>query len=86
MASGNGYAVGVEVDGVRYPSARAADLALGLPPNTVCHRAHSRNYPTYRWLGETPGRRPVRRPEDCAFKEITKSSRLYFSIKPIELS
>mgnify|MGYP000897753423 CR=1 FL=1 len=64
MASGNGYAVGVEVDGVRYPSARAADLALGLPPNTVCHRAHSRNYPTYRWLGETPGRRPVRRPED----------------------
>ena len=66
MARGNGYAVGVEVDGVRYPSARAADLALGLPPNTVCHRAHSRNYPTYRWLGETPGRRAVRRPEDCA--------------------
>ncbi len=65
MARGNGYAVGVEVDGVRYPSARAADLALGLPPNTTRHRAHSEHYPTCRWLGETPGRRPVRRPEDC---------------------
>ncbi len=65
MARGNGYAVGVEVDGVRYPSARQAALALGLLPAMVQQRAHSPNFPTYRWLGETPGKRQVRRPEDC---------------------
>lgn len=63
--SGNGYAVGVEVNGVRYPSARAADIALGLPFNTVQHRAHAKCWPTYKWLGATPGPRRVRNPEDC---------------------
>lgn len=64
MASGNGYAVGVEVDGVRYPSARQAALTLGLQPATVQQRAHSPNFPTYRWLGETPGPRRVMTFED----------------------
>lgn len=55
MASGNGHAVAVEVDGVRYASARAADLALGFTQNTTSRRAHSPDYPNYRWLGSTPG-------------------------------
>lgn len=60
MAVGNGYAVGVEVEGVRYPSARSADDALGFAYGTVRHRAHSAHYPTYRWLGETLGPRQVK--------------------------
>lgn len=63
--AGNGYAVGVEVNGVRYPSARAADVALGLPFNTVRGRAHAKCWPTYKWLGATPGPRRVLNPEDC---------------------
>ena len=61
---GNGYAVGVEVAGVQYPSARQADAALGLTPGTTQHRAHSEHHPSYRWLGPTPGRRVMRKPED----------------------
>lgn len=64
-ARGNGYAVCVEVDGKTYPSARAADAALGLTPGTVQHRAHSKHYSTYRWLGPTPGPRTPRTPEVC---------------------
>jgi hypothetical protein len=61
----NGYAVGVEVDGVRYPSGRAADAALGFTYGTVQKRAHSAKWPTYRWLGATPGKRAVHDPDDC---------------------
>ena len=59
----NGHAVAVEVDGVRYPSARSAAQALGLSPNGVSGRCHSDGWPGYRWLGATPGRRELR-PED----------------------
>lgn len=59
------HAVSVEVDGVVYQSANAADRALGLPRNTTSYRAHSERYPNYLWLSETPRKRPVRRPEDC---------------------
>lgn len=69
-AGTNGYAVGVEVNGVRYPSGRAADAALGFAYGTVQKRAHSPNFPTYRWLGATPGKRHVRTPEDC---EVAKA-------------
>lgn len=78
--AGNGYAVGVEVDGVRYPSARQADAAIGLPVNTTRHRAHSKLYPTYRWLGATPGPRPVRRPKDCTLaKPLIEPERWSFN-------
>lgn len=36
----NGHAVAVEVDGVRYPSARSAAQALGVSSNTVVRRCH----------------------------------------------
>lgn len=53
----NGYPV--EVDGVAYPSARQAAEHLGMKPATVQARAHSANFPTYRWL-------PKHAPEDRA--------------------
>ena len=59
----NGHAVAVEVEGVRYPSAKQAAQALGLSPNGVSVRCHSDRWPDYRWLGATPGRRELR-PED----------------------
>ena len=65
-AGSNGHATPVEVDGVRYPSARQAAEALGLPVSTVQRRTHSANFPSYRWLGATPGKRQVRTPENCA--------------------
>lgn len=61
----NGHAVGVEVNGVRYPSARQADDALGFAYGTVQKRAHSPSFPAYRWLGATPGKRAVHDPENC---------------------
>ena len=64
-AGSNGHAVGVEVDGVRYPSARQAAEALGLPTSTVQRRTHNPNFPNYRWLGATPGKRAVHDPENC---------------------
>ncbi len=64
-AAPNGYAVAVEVAGVRYPSARQAAQALGMSVSSVQQRAHSPNFPTFRWLGATPGPRRVRTPEDC---------------------
>lgn len=64
-AGTNGLATPVEVEGVRYPSARQAAEALGLPVSTVQRRAHLDHWPTYRWLGATPGPRRVRTPEDC---------------------
>lgn len=64
-AGTNGLATPVEVDGVRYPSARQAAFALELPISTVQRRTHSANFPSYRWLGATPGPRRVRTPEDC---------------------
>ncbi|MDV6873280.1 hypothetical protein FA568_00590 [Pseudomonas aeruginosa] len=59
----NGHAVAVEVDGVRYPSARAAARALGVGYSMVTARAHDPRHPNYRWLGATPARRELR-PED----------------------
>ncbi|WP_323439425.1 hypothetical protein [Stenotrophomonas capsici] len=59
----NGQPVAVEVDGVRYPSARSAARALGLSPNGVSVRCHSDRWPDHRWLGATPGRRELT-PED----------------------
>ena len=64
-AGTNGHAVAVEVDGVRYPSARSAAQALGLSPNGVSVRCHSDRWPDYRWLGATPGKRAVHDPENC---------------------
>lgn len=64
-AAPNGHAVAIEVEGVRYPSARQAALALGMSTGTVQQRAHNPNFPAYRWLGETPGTRAVHNPEDC---------------------
>ncbi len=61
----NGHAVAVEVDGVRYPSARQAAFALELPISTVQQRINNPSFPAYRWLGATPGKRQVRTPEDC---------------------
>ncbi|MEW6692629.1 MAG: hypothetical protein AB1340_07330 [Pseudomonadota bacterium] len=69
-AGSNGHAVAIEVEGVRYPSARQAASALGLPVSTVQRRAHLDHWPTYRWLGVTPGKRHVRTPEDC---EVAKA-------------
>lgn len=51
---------------MRYPSARTADRVLGLTYGTTSHRAHSKHYPTYRWLGATPGKRPVKTFEELA--------------------
>ena len=65
-AAPNGYAVAVEVAGVRYPSARQAAEALGLPVSTVQRRTHNPNFPAYRWLTPPPGRRTVHDPDDCA--------------------
>ena len=64
-AAPSGHAVAVEVDGVRYPSARQAAFALELPISTVQQRINNPNFPAYRWLGATPGKRQVRTPEDC---------------------
>ena len=64
-AGSNGHAVAIEVEGVRYPSARQAPLALGMSTGTVQQRAHNPNFPAYRWLGATPGKRAVHNPEDC---------------------
>jgi hypothetical protein len=50
---------------VRYPSARQAAFALELPISTVQQRINNPNFPAYRWLGATPGKRQVRTPEDC---------------------
>ena len=60
MAIGNGFAVAVEVDGVTYASARAADQALGLTQNTTSRRAHNPDYPNYRWLAATPGPKKIK--------------------------
>lgn len=62
-AGTNGHAVAVEVDGVRYPSARSAAQALGIGYSAVTARAHDPRHPNYRWLGATPGRRELT-PED----------------------
>ena len=64
-AAPSGHAVAIEVAGVRYPSARQAAQALGMSVSSVQQRAHSPNFPTFRWLGATPGPRRVRTPEDC---------------------
>jgi hypothetical protein len=73
------HAVSVEVDGVRYPSARAADRALGLTYGMTRHRAYSEDYPTYRWLGATPGTRPVKTFEELAIaKALTEPERWPF--------
>lgn len=69
-AGSSGQAVAIEVEGVRYPSARQVASALGLPVSTVQRRAHLDHWPTYRWLGATPGKRHVRTPEDC---EVAKA-------------
>lgn len=69
-AAPSGHAVAVEVDGVRYPSARQAAFALELPISTVQQRINNPNFPAYRWLGATPGKRQVRTPEDC---EVAKA-------------
>lgn len=60
----NGHAVAVEVDGVRYPSARRAAQALGLSTTAVNNRCHSDKWPGYVWLGATPGARAVHDPAD----------------------
>ena len=74
-AGTNGHAVAVEVDGVRYPSARSAAQALGLSPNGVSGRCHSDGWPRYRWLGATPVRRELR-PEDRRIgREIVEPER-----------
>lgn len=62
-AGTNGHAVAVEVDGVRYPSARSAAVAVGIGYSAVTARCHDPRHPSYRWLGATPGRRELR-PED----------------------
>ena len=62
-AGTNGHAVAVEVDGVRYPSARSAAAAVGIGYSAVTARCHDPRHPNYRWLGATPGRRELR-PED----------------------
>ncbi|MDV6541562.1 hypothetical protein FA519_11915 [Pseudomonas aeruginosa] len=59
----NGHAVAVEVDGVRYPSARAAARGIGLSVTAVNNRCHSDKWPNYLWLGATPARRELK-PED----------------------
>ena len=75
-AGSNGHAVGVEVDGVRYPSARQAAEALGLPTSTVQRRTHNPNYPNYRWLGATPGRRAVHDPAEVRIaRELIEPAR-----------
>ncbi|MFT3761984.1 MAG: hypothetical protein QM761_05085 [Pseudoxanthomonas sp.] len=56
-AGTNGHAVAVEVDGVRYPSARSAAQAIGLSTTAVTGRCHSPKWPGYAWLGATPGPR-----------------------------
>ena len=62
-AAPSGHAVAIEVAGVRYPSARQAAQALGMSVSSVQQRAHSPNFPTFRWLGATPGPRELT-PED----------------------
>lgn len=60
MSAGSGRAIAVEVDGVRYSSARLAAQTLGVGCGTVGLRAHSDKWPTYRWLGATrPGGPPM---------------------------
>ncbi|RMH94431.1 hypothetical protein EBB59_01705 [Lysobacter pythonis] len=61
-AGTNGHAVAVEVDGVRYPSARSAAQALGVGYSMVTARAHDPRHPDYRWLGATPAKRQVHDP------------------------
>ncbi|MNK11587.1 hypothetical protein D3C87_296290 [compost metagenome] len=62
-AATNGHAVAVEVDGVRYPSARSAAVVVGVGYSAVTARCHDPRHPNYRWLGATPDRRELR-PED----------------------
>ena len=64
-AGTNGHAVAVEVDGVRYPSARSAAAAVGIGYSAVTARCHDPRHPNYRWLGATPGKRAVHDPENC---------------------
>jgi hypothetical protein len=64
-AGNNGHAVAIEVEGVRYPSARQAAFALGLPTSTVQRRTNNPNFPAYRWLTPPPGKRAVHDPDDC---------------------
>lgn len=79
-AGTNGQAVAIEVDGRTYASARQAAEALGLPVSTVQRRTHSANFPSYRWLGATPGKRQVRTPEDCKVgKALIEPARWPFS-------
>lgn len=76
----SGQAVAIEVDGRTYASARQAAEALGLPVSTVQRRTHSANFPSYRWLGATPGKRQVRTPEDCAVaRPLVEPARWPFS-------
>nr|WP_282271095.1 hypothetical protein [Stenotrophomonas sp. PS02298] len=42
---------------MRYPSARRAAEAVGLSITAVNGRCHSDKWPSYRWLGATPGPR-----------------------------
>lgn len=72
----NGHAVAVEVDGVRYPSARSAAQALGVSPNGVSGRCHSDRWPSYRWLGATPGPRAVHDPSTVRIaRELVEPAR-----------
>ena len=75
-AGSSGQAVAIEVEGVRYPSARQAAEALGLPTSTVQRRTHNPNYPNYRWLGATPGRRAVHDPAEVRIaRELVEPAR-----------
>ena len=65
-AGTSGLSVAVEVDGVRYPSARSAAQALGIGYSAVTARCHDHRFPAYRWLDTTPGPRRELTPEDRA--------------------
>lgn len=65
IAGTNGHATPIEVDGVKYPSARQAAFSLGLPTSTVQRRTNNPNFPAYRWLAPPPGKRQVHDPDDC---------------------
>ncbi|HEP9495763.1 TPA: hypothetical protein VDV68_002729 [Pseudomonas aeruginosa] len=69
-AGTNGHAVAVEVDGVRYPSSRQAARAVGLSITAVNGRCHSDKWPSYRWLGATPG--PRRRFDSFDERQIAR--------------
>lgn len=59
MADSSGKAISIEVEGIRYASARLAAQALGLGCSTVSVRAHSDKWPSYRWLGAIRPSRPI---------------------------